>query len=641
MHETTPAIQVEIVGASDPSTLELHRLLEQFSPAVEKLLWTLVERPSPAADAVLIALPAHETGTNLRQVLAPIADRINEMAARRGRQCQVAGFPVFVVLTQCHLLAHPSEPFEDWLERVETRKRQIGRLFEALLGPTEVQGFGAIQLHLWATAPRRPNLPGALANSEDPFGIRELVWQVVGGVRDRQRRQARQARRLRLLVTLSITAVLALVLMAVVFWLAGSARSEKGPGKPQPWEPGELLVQGEKLLTKAQKLVAFQGYMQTVSMSGQDPARSEQTIVVDWHRWQADAEQVLAEAAELRGRLSAERVGETLSTQLQRAEQELQVLLLRASALGLTASDNPMSAWLLFRRQDSDWPKLQADLHARLAWVTAVRIAAVQRPLPGPVPVAVADLLRMAAAASLENLLDPVRKEIHTRLMQHGGDQETVQAWKELAEGWLANQAESDLYTWRQFAVLLATLAGDTQPTEPLAELKSFLRRKEFALPLERVVLHIPERLTVGERTWVGLKPTPSPLTITVESGPGTKTVLDLLPLSEATPQLLGPGNYTFATTRQSPLAEGRLVVQPGDRISARVRLVDAEGNPWDLVWATADSPSRVYTQAVLTQAPQIRDPRNPSGLTAPMAFGIRLHFAEPGLFELPKLFPR
>ena len=53
----------------------------------------------------------------------------------RGRKerAEVAGLPVFLVLTKCDLLARPGDSPADWMERIEQRKREVGDRFKSFL----------------------------------------------------------------------------------------------------------------------------------------------------------------------------------------------------------------------------------------------------------------------------------------------------------------------------------------------------------------------------------------------------------------------------------------------------------------------------------------------------------------------------
>jgi hypothetical protein len=85
------------------------------------------------------------------------------------------------------------------MERIEERKRDVDRRFRAFLARREQEAgplpFGRIDLHLWATAVKRPALAGTPAKPREPFGVAELFRQCMqeaAQFRDRRRRAGRR-----------------------------------------------------------------------------------------------------------------------------------------------------------------------------------------------------------------------------------------------------------------------------------------------------------------------------------------------------------------------------------------------------------------------------------------------------------------
>jgi GTPase SAR1 family protein len=99
----------------------------------------------------------------------------------RGQRTEVGGLPVFLVLTKCDLLAQPGDTAVDWMERIEERKRQVHRRFQDFLARQHSAEaplpFGRIDLHLWATAVKRPPLGPTPAKPREPYGVAELFRQ--------------------------------------------------------------------------------------------------------------------------------------------------------------------------------------------------------------------------------------------------------------------------------------------------------------------------------------------------------------------------------------------------------------------------------------------------------------------------------
>jgi hypothetical protein len=131
----------------------------------------------------------------------------------------VSGLPVFLVLTKCDLLAQPNDKIADWIEHIEERKRQVNERFHAFLDrATQSNGsFGKIDLHLWATAVKRPALAGSPGKPTEPFGVAELFRQCLETAEDFRQRTRRSSRRL-LYTLLGVGGILGVLLgLAVAF----------------------------------------------------------------------------------------------------------------------------------------------------------------------------------------------------------------------------------------------------------------------------------------------------------------------------------------------------------------------------------------------------------------------------------------
>jgi GTPase SAR1 family protein len=98
----------------------------------------------------------------------------------RGNRVEVGGLPVFLVLTKCDLLARPGDSTGAWMEKIEERKRDIDKLFREFPGRSETadkRAFGSLDIHLWATATKRPAPAGSAGREREPYGVAELFRQ--------------------------------------------------------------------------------------------------------------------------------------------------------------------------------------------------------------------------------------------------------------------------------------------------------------------------------------------------------------------------------------------------------------------------------------------------------------------------------
>jgi GTPase SAR1 family protein len=150
------------------------------------------------ADALVLVVDASAGAAQIESDFGEFRKFLRLLEESRGRRSEVGGLPVFLVLTKCDLLAQPGDTAAAWVERVEERKRQVDRRFHEFLEEDEDESvpFGSIDLHLWATAVKRPVLADAAAKPREPYGIAELFRQLFSGAEVFRERCQRSGRRL-------------------------------------------------------------------------------------------------------------------------------------------------------------------------------------------------------------------------------------------------------------------------------------------------------------------------------------------------------------------------------------------------------------------------------------------------------------
>jgi hypothetical protein len=151
------------------------------------------------ADTLVLVIDASAPPSQVEADFAEFDRFLRQMERGRGRRAEVGGLPVFLVLSKCDLLAQPEDTAAGWMERIEERKRDLDRRFRAFLDRRAKEAgpppFGHIDLHLWATAVKRPALAGSPAKPREPYGVAELFRQCLeeaAAYRDRRRRSARR-----------------------------------------------------------------------------------------------------------------------------------------------------------------------------------------------------------------------------------------------------------------------------------------------------------------------------------------------------------------------------------------------------------------------------------------------------------------
>ena len=128
---------------------------------------------------------------------------------RRSAGTEIAGLPLFVVLTKCDQL--PAAKDRTWMQQVEEAKRQTGDFFRKKLAETGDRAFGRLDVRVWATATRRPD--GDDKRSTGPYQVAELFRQAFAAAREFRSRGERS----RSLLETSIMG-----LGAVTFFLAAA-----------------------------------------------------------------------------------------------------------------------------------------------------------------------------------------------------------------------------------------------------------------------------------------------------------------------------------------------------------------------------------------------------------------------------------
>jgi hypothetical protein len=170
------------------------------------------------ADALLLALDVSAPTRQMDDDFDQFGRFLRLFERGRGQRTEIGGLPVFLVLTKCDLLAESRDSVAEWRERIDERKQEVEKRFRAFVdrggNDIEPQAFGQIDLHLWATAVKRPPLQGASGKTNEPYGVAELFLQCLQAARDFQVRSRRSSRRLFWTVAGALAVMATLVLLA-------------------------------------------------------------------------------------------------------------------------------------------------------------------------------------------------------------------------------------------------------------------------------------------------------------------------------------------------------------------------------------------------------------------------------------------
>lgn len=151
------------------------------------------------ADTLLLVVDASASPAQIDADFSEFGRFLRLLEQNRGRRGEVGGLPVFLVLTKCDLLAQPGDTPAAWIERIEERKRQVDARFQKFLARQRADGpvpFGRLDLHLWASAVKRPPLSDSPAKPREPYGVAELFRQTFAFARAFGHRRIRSGRRL-------------------------------------------------------------------------------------------------------------------------------------------------------------------------------------------------------------------------------------------------------------------------------------------------------------------------------------------------------------------------------------------------------------------------------------------------------------
>ena len=136
------------------------------------------------ADGVVVLIDVtRPQGPQVKQVIS----FLKTLEDRRSAGTEIAGLPLFVVLTKCDQL--PAARDRTWMQQVEEAKRQVGDHFRKKLAETGNRAFGRLDVRVWATATRRPD--GDDKRATTPYQVAELFRQAFAAAGEFRRRGER------------------------------------------------------------------------------------------------------------------------------------------------------------------------------------------------------------------------------------------------------------------------------------------------------------------------------------------------------------------------------------------------------------------------------------------------------------------
>jgi hypothetical protein len=686
------------------------------------------------ADALVLLVDASALPEQLEADFAAFDRFLRGMEFGRSARTDVGGLPVFIVLTKCDLLARAGDTTADWMERIEQRKREVGAHFREFLIRRERESgpppFGELDLHLWATAVKRPALASAPAKPREPYGVAELFRQCLDLAAEYRRSVRRSTRRLYLIVSAAGGALGALLLVALflLFWPAPPPPSalQRAVEAMQLSESGKpadrLSAPLAELRMRRDMLHDWQSDRDFAAL----PKELRDFVVnryneldryIDWFEEvraqgrpvSADTEKELRERKEQLDKLHAgldPDWGDTPAARLLKERiDEADALLAGVKHVKTAYLGDPEAAVRLWSfegyRRDSEareinWAEWQRDLaklppqakpetgplpgapsltYAAVTRLDTVQDAMTLRPrlervrdlcaalglisvpdrppalaVPRPpgfkvsdaagrmrqlrdkypnhktefsrtgLPDALLPEVDRAVAANYDNLLDPARDLVLSRLQKAGtGDAETPARWHAVRD-WLRDTTE--LADWRALAAVLLHIQ-DPHARDPVTALADFLNETTFPLDINRVVLELPDELR-------GQVPSTSELVIYHEhDGKRSSMVFKQTGEPRRDPDRRVTA-FTFELRK-----DNRIVYQPGDDLWVTLPLTDK----MQLTWKALNRSTRYQFERLLRPPRRHREDRDPK--TGDLVEDVRVQvFPAEGWPRVPDLLP-
>jgi hypothetical protein len=248
------------------------------------------------ADTLILAVDASSSPAQLRANFTQFGRFLRLLQQSRGQRTDVSGLPVFLVLTKCDLLATSSDSPATWLDLIEARKLDVARQFEEFRSQSAAAGgspFGRVDLHLWATAVKRPELVGSPARPHEPFGVAELFRQCFSAARTYRGWRDRSSRRLLWTIGGSVGALAVLASIFVVLVFTSSRRIpspletavDRVRSQEQAQSPAGRLRNPQVRITELNRLVQDPAFV-TLPETKQEYVRNRLRELKTYHEYE-------------------------------------------------------------------------------------------------------------------------------------------------------------------------------------------------------------------------------------------------------------------------------------------------------------------------------------------------------------------
>jgi GTPase SAR1 family protein len=201
-------------------------LLNHADRLKRKAARTALAEAIHSADALVLVIDSGCTQVEVESTFQSFEQFLEVLESTRTDDREVGGLPVFLTLTKCDTLHHPTDEPSEWLTRIERRKQELREWFNEWFDPPgEVPAFltfGSMDIRTHATATKVPGVAGMdpYADEVGGLGVVELFQSVYDA--SRQHRDRSTSSRKRLKWTAAIAVGLLGVMLVTLFGLTVS-----------------------------------------------------------------------------------------------------------------------------------------------------------------------------------------------------------------------------------------------------------------------------------------------------------------------------------------------------------------------------------------------------------------------------------
>ena len=178
------------------------------------------------ADALILLVDPTVPSAQLEKEFRQFCEFVQSLETLRIHRAEVAGMPVYAVLTKCDKLAKATENGSAWVQRVEESKRRIDKRLQDVLSKIPNRAtlpFGKVDVRVWATAVKRPQSADRPARAQEPYGVAELFRECFQAAREFHNTRQRSQERIKYALVGFIGLIAVMALAGGIFFISRPA----------------------------------------------------------------------------------------------------------------------------------------------------------------------------------------------------------------------------------------------------------------------------------------------------------------------------------------------------------------------------------------------------------------------------------